>query len=208
MVKIKEMSFNEKYDGVINLTKGLESSALSFVKENLGDEKVAELKSIWQEESEPIPESGSYEEKYEVAFRNWARKSQSAYTFASNQLGEGGAEKFELASIEENKRRTAGFALQMYRFVRAISRKTAFQTFAKQMAYNFQVFTPISLSELTGQRAVIKTPHCKILDVEGCGDLCAVGCQKSFPVVAKDQFNVKVTFELKGKSCTATFAPL
>jgi hypothetical protein len=208
MVKIKEMPFNEKYDEVINFTKVLESFALLFVKENLGDEKVAELKSIWQEESEPIPESGSYEEKYEIAFRNWVRKWQSAYTFASTQLGEGGAEKFERTAIDENKRRTAGSALRMYRFVRAISRKTAFQTFAKQMAYKFQVFTPLSLSELTGQSAVMKMPHCKILDVEGCGDFCTVGCQKAFPVAAKEKFNVKVTYKRKGKSCTATFAPL
>jgi hypothetical protein len=208
MVKIKEMPFNEKYDGVINYTKVLESFALPLVKENLGDEKVAELKSIWQEESEPVPESGSYEEKYEVAFRNWVRKWQSAYIFASNQLGEGGAEKFEFAAIEENKRRTAGSELQMYRFVRAISRKSAFQTFAKQMAYKFQVFTQLSLSELTGQSAVMKMPHCKILDVEGGDDFCTVGCQKAFPVAVKDLFNVKVTYELKGKSCTATFAPL
>jgi hypothetical protein len=78
----------------------------------------------------------------------------------------------------------------------------------KQMAYQYQVFTPLSLSELSGQGAVMEIPHCKVLDVEGCNDFCTVGCQKAFPVVVKDQFNVKVKFKPKGKSCIATFAPL
>jgi hypothetical protein len=202
------MPFEKKYNSVLEGIEFVESCVLPFVKENLGDEKVTELKSIWQEESESIPEIGSYEEKYEVAFRNWLRNWQSAYTFASNQLGESGAEKFEHTAIEAQKRKTAGSALQMYRFVRAISRKTAFKTFAKQMAYQFQVFTPLSLSELSGQGAVMRIPHCKVLDVEGCDDFCTVGCQKLFPVVVKDQFNVKLTYKVERKSCIATFAPL
>lgn len=71
MVEIKEMPFNEKFDAVNNYHKLLESFALPLVKENRGDEKVAELRSIWQRESESIPESGTYEEKYEIAFSNW-----------------------------------------------------------------------------------------------------------------------------------------
>jgi hypothetical protein len=78
----------------------------------------------------------------------------------------------------------------------------------KQMAYQYQVFTPLSLSELSGLGAVMEIPQCKVLDVEACNDFCTVGCQKAFPVVVKDQFNVEVKFEPKGKSCTATFALL
>jgi hypothetical protein len=110
MVEIKEMSFREKFDSVISYTKLLESFALPLVKENKGVEKVAELKSMWQKESEQIPEGSTYEEKYEIAFSNWLKNWQSAYTFVSNQLGEGGAEKFEQAAIEANKRRGAGAA--------------------------------------------------------------------------------------------------
>lgn len=107
MVEIKEMPYNEKYEGAIYYSKLLESFALPLVRDNLGDEKVAKLKNMWQKQAEKIPENGSYEQKYEVAFRNWVRNWQSAYTFAKNQLGEGGGEKFERAAIEENKRRTA-----------------------------------------------------------------------------------------------------
>ncbi len=208
MVEIKEMPFNKKFDAVIDYHQLLKSFALPLIKKEKGDEKVAELESIWQKESKPIPENGTYEEKYEAAFSNWLQNWQSAYTFASNQIGKDGAEKFERAAIDANERRSAGAALQMYKFIRAISRKTAFQTMIKTMAYQYQVFTPLSLSELSGEGAVMKIPRCKVLDVEGCDDFCTVGCQKAFPVVVKDLFNVKVKFEPKGKSCTATYAPL
>jgi hypothetical protein len=208
VVEIKEMTYKEKYEGVVYYTEVLESFALPLVKDTVGNEKEAELRSIWQKQSKHVPEDASYEEKYEIAFRNWVRNWQSAYTFAKTQLGESGAEKFELAAIQENERRSRGSALQLYRFVRAISRKSAFKTVAKQMSYKFQVFTPLSLSELTGQNAVMQMPHCKILDVEGCEDFCTIGCQKAFPVALKDLFNVNINYERKGKSCTAILTPL
>jgi hypothetical protein len=179
MVEIKEMPYNEKFDSVISYTKLLESFSLPLVKESGGDEKVAELKSIWQKEIEPIPLNSSYEGKYEIAFRNWLRNWQSVYTLVS-KLGENGGERFENAAIEANKKNMSGPSLQLYKLIRAISSKTAFQTMMKKMAYQYQVFTPLTLPELSGQSAVMKMPHCKILDVEGCTDFCTVGCQKLF----------------------------
>lgn len=210
VVEIKEMPYDEKYKGVLDGVKVLEAIALQIVKEDLGDEKVAELKSTWQKQSENIPEGVSYEEKYEVAFRNWLRNWQSAYNLINNQLGKRGTEKFISATVKENERRSAGPSLYLLKFIRAISPQTAFRTFGKQMAYKLQeVLTPLSISELTGHRMVLNVPHCKFLDVEGCTDPCKVACQKISPLWMEEQFNIKMFFELKeGKSCTVTLAPL
>ena len=79
MVKVKEMSYDEKYKHILDSAKLLETVALPIVKEGLGDKKVAELKSAWQKQSENIPEGASVEDKYETAFHNLLRNFQSAY---------------------------------------------------------------------------------------------------------------------------------
>ena len=209
MVKIKEMPYEQKYKGVLDGEETLKDSALPIVKENLGSEKVAELKSIWQKQSENIPEGASYEEKYEIAFRNWLRNWQSAYNFVNSQLGKRGTEKLENALLKENERKSAGASLSMFKFIRAIAPQTAFRTFGKQIGYKLQALTPLYVSELTGHRMVIEVDHCKFLDVEGCNDPCRVGCMKISPVWFEEQFKVKMSPEPKeGKSCTITFSPL
>jgi hypothetical protein len=208
MVEFKEMPYDEKYGSVLDYMKLLEDFVLPLVKEDLGDEKVAELKSIWQKESEPIPEGASHKEKYEAAYCNWLRNWASAFNFVSKHLGESGTEKFKHEDAEALKRKNASPALFILRLMRAISPQTAFRTFAKQMAYQLQVFTPFSISELTGHRMVANLPHCKVLDAQGCDDFCIVGCQKISPLWMKNQFNVKMTTERKGKSCTVTLTPI
>ena len=200
--------FKEKYEGVVDYVNLLQEIAIPLVQQNLGDKKLAELKSIWQKESEPIPESASDKERYEIAFRNWLKNWESAYVFTSNRLGEGGSEKFVRAAVEENKRRMGGPAFYMYKFVRAVSPKTAFQMLMKQMTYQYQVFTPLTLSKLDGQSGVMEMSPCKIFDTQACGPFCTVGCQTAFPHLMEEHFKVKVMLEPKGKDCVGYYSKL
>jgi hypothetical protein len=208
MVKIKEMSFREKYQGVLDGMALLEEFALPIVKEDLGEEKLAELKSEWLKQSEPIPENASDQEKYEIAFRNWLRNWQRAYDLVRDALGERGTEKFIRRAVDAWEKKNAGPALYILGFVKAVAPQKAFRTFGTQIAYQFQPYTPYSISEFNGKRMVLKASHCKFLDVEGCNDPCKVACQKIVPLWMKEQFKVKMALEPVGKSCTITFTPL
>jgi hypothetical protein len=208
MVEIKEMPFKEKYEGCIDGVKGLEGFGFPLVKEHLGGDKLDELKSILQKQSEPISEVASYEEKYEIAYGNWMRNWQSAYDLVRNELGESGTEEFVRRAVDYWEKKFPRGALYLMNFVRAISPQTAFRTFGKQFAYLWQVYSPFTISEFTGQRMVLSMSQCKTRDYEGCEDTCTVACQKLLPLWLKEQFKVNMTLEPVGKSCTVTFAPL
>jgi len=207
MVEIKEMPYDEKYSGVLSYMKLLDDNVLSLVEKELGAQKVAELNTIWHNVTQTIREDATYEEKFNIAYGNWVRKYASAFNFVSENLGENGVEKWKETAVENLKRKSSSPALFLLKLVRAVSPQTAFRTFAKQVSYQMQVFGSLSVSELSGSRLVVRS-HCKVLDYADSEVLCTVGCQEAFPVALKDVFNVKVTFELKGKICTATFAPL
>jgi len=207
MVEIKEMPYDEKYSGVLSYMKLLDDNVLSLVEKELGAQKVAELNTIWHNVTQTIREDATYEEKFNIAYGNWVRKYASAFNFVSENLGENGVEKWKETAVENLKRKSSSPALFLLKLMRAVSPQTAFRTFAKQVSYQMQVFGSLSVSELSGSRLVVRS-HCKVLDYADSEVLCTVGCQEAFPVALKDVFNVKVTFELKGKICTATFAPL
>jgi hypothetical protein len=208
LVEIKKMPFKERYEGMLTNMKVLESWTIPIVKEQLGDSKVDELKSIWQKQAEPIPEDASYEEKWEIAYRNWMRNWISAYDFVRNELGECGIEKFIRRGADAWKKATSGPALHVLNFVRAISPQTAFRTFGKQIAYTWQSLDDYSIPEFTGKRMVLTVSHCKGMDVKGCETVCKIGCKKLLPLFLNEQFKVKATFEPAGKSCTITLTPL
>jgi len=192
---------------VLSYMKLLDDNVLSLVEKELGAQKVAELNTIWHNVTQTIREDATYEEKFNIAYGNWVRKYASAFNFVSENLGENGVEKWKETAVENLKRKSSSPALFLLKLVRAVSPQTAFRTFAKQVSYQMQVFGSLSVSELSGSRLVVRS-HCKVLDYADSEVLCTVGCQEAFPVALKDVFNVKVTFELKGKICTATFAPL
>ncbi len=202
------MPFKEKYEVCLGGSKGLEEFGFPIVKEHLGNSKLDELKSIIQKQTEPIPEQASYEEKYEIAYRNWMRNWQRAYTFVGDEMGESGREEFVRRGADYWEKKGSGAALHVFNFVRAVSPQTAFRTFGKQIAYQWQVFMPFSISEFTGQRIVLSVSHCKTLDYEGCEDTCTVACQKLIPLWIKEQFKAKMSLEPVGKSCTITFTPV
>ncbi|MCX6000596.1 MAG: hypothetical protein NTU41_13705 [Chloroflexi bacterium] len=208
MVKVKEMPYSEKYAKVVDQMKFDEGFILPLVQKGSGDQAAAELKKLWQEGVKPIPEGASFEEKYGIAYSNWIWMAKSAYGLTRQRMGEDGIEKFERAEIEALKKRNAGPALFLLRLMRAILPGTAFTMTVKQMAYQMQWIAPMSVSELTGSKAVLNIPRCKILDFPDVEDICLVGCQSTNPLWIAEQFKAKMAFERQGHSCTCTVAPL
>jgi hypothetical protein len=208
MEKIKEMPYEEKYATVIDNMKFEETFILPLVQKHLGDSAVAELKRTWQEGAKPIPEGGSFEQKYEMAYGNWIWMAKSAYSLIRKKMGEEGIKKFERAEVEALKRKNTGPALFLLGFLRLFSPGLAFTMTTRKMAYQLQWITPSSVSELTKQRAVFNIPHCKILDFPETEDLCLVGCQSAYPMWVAKQFKAKMEFKRQGNSCTCTLTPL
>jgi len=204
MVEIKEMPYDKKYLSMLSYLKLLDNNVLPFVEKELGVQKVAELRTIWQNGTQTIREDATYEEKYNIAYSNWVRKYSSAFNFVSDNLSENGVEKFKDMSVEAMKRKSSGPALFLLKLMRAISPQTAFRTFAKQMSYQLQVTTPLSISELSGNRLVIHTSHCKVLDYADSELCCTVSCQNVTARWLEDQFKLKMTTNRRGKSCTIT----
>ncbi|MGA3192997.1 MAG: hypothetical protein ABSD73_10875 [Candidatus Bathyarchaeia archaeon] len=204
MVEIKEMPYDEKYSSMLSYLKLLNDNVLSFVEKELGAQKVAELGTIWQNGIQTIPEDATYEEKYNIGYGNWVRKYVSAFNFVSDNLGENGVEKFKDMSVEAFKRKSSSPALFLLRLMRAVSPQTAFRTFAKQMSYQWQVFTPLSVSELSGNRLVAHASPCKIFDYSDSEVCCTVSCQYVSARWLEDQFKHKMTTNLQGKNCTIT----
>ncbi len=208
MVKIKKMPYSEKYAKVIDNMKFDEKFILPFVQKHLGEQAVGVLKETWQKGVKSIPESASFEEKYDVAYGNWICLAKSTYRFIREQLGEDGIKKFERAEVEALKRKNAGPALSVLKLMRLFSPSTAFSMTSKQMGYQFQWLAPFSVPELTRHKAVLNIPRCKILDFPETEDICFVGCQSTYPMWVAEQFIVDMKCNRQGKSCTITLTPL
>jgi hypothetical protein len=207
MIEIKEMPYNEKYSGVLSYMKLLDDFVLPLVEKDLGAQKVAELKGIWQNKTQSIREDATYEEKFEIAYGNWLQKWASAFSFVSDNLGERGTESFKHEDVEALKRKNSGPALLLLRLMRAVSPQTAFRMLAKRMSYQLQVFTPFSVSELSGDKLVADAHPCKILDYPESEAFCTVGCQEITLRWLEDQFKVSMTTNRQGKNCTVTITP-
>ena len=208
MEEIKEMPYEEKYALAIDNMKFDEAFILPLVQKHLGDPAVSELRRTWQERVKPILQGDSFEQKYEMAYRNWIWMAKSTYSFIRTRMGEEGIKKFERAEVEALKRKNAGPSLFVLRFLRVLSPGLAFTMTTRQMAYQLQWITPGSLSELTKRRAVVNIPRCKILDFPETEDLCLIGCQSTYPMWVAEQFKVKMDFRRQGNSCTCTVTPL
>lgn len=208
MVTIKEMPYSEKYAKVIDYMKFDESFILPFVQKHLGDQAVSELKAIWQKGFKPIPEGASFEEKYEVAYGNWIWLAKNIYPFVRKQMGEDGLKKFERAEVEALIKKNASPALLLLKFIKVFSPGTAFAMTSKQMGYQLQWITPFSIPELTGDKAVLDVPRCKILDFPDTDDMCLVGCQSTYPMWMAEQLKIGMKWNRQGNSCTGIVTPL
>ena len=206
MVEIKEMPYQEKYDEILKYIDVTESFAIPLVKEELGKEKVKELQDLWKKESEPIPECASNKERYEIAYSNFMRNWVSAHNFMRENLGEYGVKKFMSAAIEGWKRRYSSDAL-LLKIVGSVTRKTAFQTLAKELAYKLQVFSPFIVSELDGNHMILTVHPCKIPEMPEGPAFCSMACQNIIPVWLSKQFNIKMNPTRHGADCRVVFEP-
>ena len=206
MVEIKEMPYQEKYDEILKYIDVTESFAIPLVKEELGKEKVKELQDLWKKESEPIPECASNKERYEIAYSNFMRNWVSAHNFMRENLGEYGVKKFMSAAIEGWKRRYSSDAL-LLKIVGSVTRKTAFQTLAKELAYKLQVFSPFIVSELDGNHMILTVHPCKIPEMPEGPAFCSMACQNIIPIWLSKQFNIKMNPTRHGADCRVVFEP-
>ena len=206
MVEIKEMPYQEKYDEILKYIDVTESFAIPLVKEELGKEKVKELQDLWKKESEPIPECASNKERYEIAYSNFMRNWVSAHNFMRENLGEYGVKKFMSAAIEGWKRRYSSDAL-LLKIVGSVTRKTAFQTLAKKLAYKLQVFSPFIVSELDGNHMILTVHPCKIPEMPEGPAFCSMACQNIIPIWLSKQFNIKMNPTRHGADCRVVFEP-
>lgn len=206
MVSVKEMPYSEKYDGVLFYYQILEGFAPRLVKEELGEKKVAELRDIWKNESETIPVDASDQDRYEIAYRNFMRNWVSAHNFMREHRDEIGATRFLQEAVSGWRHRYSGDA-RLLRLVGSLSRKTAFQTLAKQLAYKLQVFSPFVVSELSGDRMILTVNPCKILGMPAGSDFCSLACQNIIPHWLENQFKIVMNPTRHGANCAVTFEP-
>jgi hypothetical protein len=206
MAKVKEMSYFEKFEGILDFAKLVEGFAPDLVRNELGKEKVEELRSIWETKRELIPKDASDKEKYEVAYRNFMNSWVNANKFMGEHQGDAGTAKFMQAAISAWKTKYARSA-PLLRVEWALSPKSAFRVLAKKLAYQLQVFSPFSVAELTENRLVLSVTPCKILTDQNGGSFCTMACQNIIPSWLQAQFNVKMNLKRQGANCTAIFEP-
>ena len=111
MPKFKEMPYKEKYEKALEGIEFMKSMVQPFIKMHLTDNAIKELQKTWDEGLKPIPEAGSFKEKYETAYSNYIWVDKSAYNFIRKEIGKDGIEKFKNVEIEglKQKKRRAGY---------------------------------------------------------------------------------------------------
>jgi hypothetical protein len=208
MVKVKEMPYSEKYAKVLDQIKAEDDINLTFLRENVGEQAVIELKNAWQEGVKPIPDNASFEEKYKIAYDNWIWKGKNGFSLVRKYLGEDGIVKCIGIAVETEIKRNASPALIILKLMRAVSPGNAFTVVAKQMAYQLQWLGHSTISELSPKRAVYDIPHCHITDYPGADDICEIGCQSLYPKWVAKQFKIEMKFNRQGSRCACTLTPL
>ena len=208
MIEVKEMTYGKKYITVLKFISLLESFVLPIVKKYLGNQGLDELNKLWQGKLKPIPQNITDKDKFETAYSNWMWKWSTAYKFIQNKLGEEGTNEFKRADIEALKSKNSGFKILILNTIRVISPQIAFSMIEKQMAYDFQVFSPLRVIELSKKRLIFDIPQCKLLDFPECEETCLVGCQEIFPQWLEEQFYTRMDTNSKGKSCTVSLTPI
>jgi len=204
MSEVKEMPYQEKFEGILGYTKMVESFAPQLIKKELGKEKVDELQSIWKKGTQPIPEEASDRDEYDIAYRNFMWKWVSANNLMDTYQGEDGTKKYMQAAIAAWNRRYALRGL-MFKVVGGIARKTAFRTVSKGLAYQLQAFSPFVVTELNEKRMVLSVAPCKILADQNGANFCSMACQNIIPSWLEKQFNVKMNLTRQGENCSVIF---
>ena len=208
MRAVKQMTYGKKYTAVQNYIKLLDSFVLPLVIRLIGNDGIDELNKIWQEKLKVIPNDLSDKDKFEIAYANWLWKWSTAVKFLKIHIGDKGLEEFKKADIEALKLKDSRLKMMILEGIRAVSPSLAFLMIERQMAYELQVYSPADITELSKERIVFDTQHCKILDYPECVNFCITGCQKIFPDFLAEHLKVKMDIKRRGKGCTISLAPL
>lgn len=204
--EFKEMPYSEKLGGILVYTKISEDFAQKLVMEEFGKEKLSELRSLWTQGIEPIPEGAPDKDKYEIAYRNFMRKWVYANNFFSVREGDVGATKYMHAAIEAWKRKYALDAFVL-KIVGGFSRKAAFGRLTGRLAYQLQMFSPFTVTEFKDNRMVLSVTPCKILKDKNGARFCTMACQNIIPSWLEAQFNIKMRLNRQGDNCNVVFEP-
>ncbi len=204
MVEVKEMPYSKKLESILSFTDLVKDFASRLVQTELGKEKLNELQTLWQYESEKIPENASDKEKYDIAYRNFISYWVDSNKFMVKHKGDVGRAKFMHEAVAAWKRKYAGSAFAV-KTVWALAPKNAFRSLAKRLAYELQVFSPFTVAELTDRQMILNVQHCKITDESN--DFCVMACQNIIPAWLEAQFKVRMVSNRQGASCTVKFAP-
>ena len=94
------------------------------------------------------------------------------------------------------------------RLMRAVSPGLAFKMTVKNMGNMMRCVGPASITELSGNRAVVDISHCKLVDYPGGEESCVYGCQRVTPSFTAEQFGVDVKCNREGNRCTMTATTL
>lgn len=207
-MKVKEMPDNEKYAKILGYEEVLDTFFPPLGQKYLGKDGMTEVLKLWNEGIKPIPEDASMKDKYELAYANWIWRWSTAFEYFKKHTDQEGIEEFKRAAADTLKKKNSGLAVTILNIIRAISPGYAFTMIVKQMAYEFQVFSPFSISEMDSQKAVFHTPNCHVLDFKGAEYLCTIGCQIIFPTWIAELFRVNYKTDRKDSSCTITLTPL
>jgi hypothetical protein len=201
-VKIKEMSYKEKYTGALSYIK-LESYAMDFVSDHLGKEAAEELQKEWENGIKPVPENVPDKEKYEIVLSNWAWMGGTAFDMVRDRLGEEGINQLVQADAKAMVKGIPRAAVLLLKFIQAISPGMAFNMLAKQMVNMTQIAGPVSVSEVSRKKIELDLPHCQFLDYQGGEGICVVG-QKAPPIAFRELFGIEMKFDRQGNGCKIT----
>jgi hypothetical protein len=204
MIEIEQMSFSEKLRDAQRQEKVIWSYTVPLVREELGKEKVAELKALWQKGSQPIPIDGTDEEKYDVAYENFLRTWVIAHDFMARYQGDAGKAKFMRTAINGWKRQYTPRTL-LAKVMMTVAPKMSFQTVAKSLAYRLQVFSPFTVDQLDKQQMVLTLAPCKIASTNN--DFCRIACQNVIRAWLEAQFNIKMVSTVQGINCVVKIVP-
>jgi hypothetical protein len=204
MSAVKEMPYNEKFIGINNYMKIVDDFAPQLVKEELGEEGLAKLRSLWKQGTKTVSENASEKDKYEIAYNNFMWKWVSANNLIRDTKGDAYTSKYMQAAIKAWKRKYSLYAY-LLKIVGGVSRKTAFQILSKRLAYQLQAFSPFSVAEMNEKRMVLTVTPCKILKDPNGSSFCVNACQNIIPSWLEAQFNLKMNLTRDGDNCNVIF---
>ena len=206
MIEVQEMPFNEKLEGILLMQSIVENFAPKLVKSEFNDQKLRELRNIWKDESEPISLEATDEEKYELAYKNFLQNWMSGKNFMQKYGGGLGVRNYVKAATNAWKSQYSNYEMPI-KVLSRVSSKTAFKMLAKRLAYQLQIFSPFTVSELSDDKMVLEMTPCKIACTRSSNDFCLMACQNILPAWLQASYNVKMILNPQGKNCTAILTP-